>query len=104
MGGDVAAHSLPSFNAVEAVLGETVLYHAATQDDAAEVVSFPLSADVDVFAAIVTRVHPRGMVDLMVLDPSKGPMPRWKVPYAEHTQPGHWSFRDRVPRRPHRPR
>jgi hypothetical protein len=48
----------------------------------------------ETFAAIVTRSHGRGMVDLMVLDPSKGPMPRWKVPFAAEPRPGHWTARE----------
>jgi hypothetical protein len=48
----------------------------------------------DTFAAIVARVHSRGLVDLMVVDPSKGPMPRWKVPYSPGAKAGHWSERN----------
>jgi hypothetical protein len=76
-----------------AVLGEIVLYHARDGDDAPELVPFPLCHDMTTFAAIVTRSHPRGMVDLMILDPSRGPMPRWKVPYAPDSRPGHWTSR-----------
>jgi hypothetical protein len=76
-----------------AVLGEIVLYHAREGDDAAELVAFPLCPDMMTFAAIVTRNHSRGMVDLMILDPSRGPMPRWKVPYSATGSPGHWSSR-----------
>ena len=76
-----------------AVLGEVVLYHAQDGDDAAELVPFPLCPDMTTFAAIVTRSHARGMVDLMILDPSRGPMPRWKVPFAPEPRPGHWSSR-----------
>ena len=87
----MAAQSLPSLEPRDAVLGDVVLYRAAEQDDASEVVAFPLCAEVDTFAAIVTRVHPRGAADLMILDPSKGPMPRWKVPFALVPRPGHWT-------------
>jgi hypothetical protein len=76
-----------------AVLGEIVLYHARDGDDAAELVPFPLCPDMATFAAIVTRNHSRGTVDLMILDPSRGPMPRWKVPYSAAGSPGHWSAR-----------
>ena len=76
-----------------AVLGEIVLYHARDGDDAAELVPFPLCPDMTTFAAIVTRSHSRGMVDLMILDPSRGPMPRWKVPYSPEPRPGHWTSR-----------
>src|SRR4029077_5649832 len=75
-------------------LGAIVLYHVKEGDDAPELVPFPLCPDMETFAAIVTRSHARGMVDLMVLDPSKGPMPRWKVPYSREPQPGHWTSRD----------
>src|SRR6187431_1335330 len=77
----------------EAVLGEIVLYHAKDGDDAAELVPFPLCPDMATFAAIVTRSHARGIVDLMILDPSRGPMPRWKVPFSAGGRPGHWSAR-----------
>lgn len=87
----MAVQSLPTPEAVDAVLGDVVLYRAAVQDDVAEVVAFPLCAEVETFAAIVTRVHPRGAADLMILDPSKGPMPRWKVPFAMVPRPGHWT-------------
>jgi hypothetical protein len=76
-----------------AVLGEIVLYHAQDGDDVAELVPFPLCPDMATFAAIVTRSHPRGLVDLMILDPSRGPMPRWKVPFSAGGRPGHWSAR-----------
>jgi hypothetical protein len=76
------------------VLGQIVLYHCKEGDDTPELVPYPLTAGMDVFAAIVARVHGRGLVDLMVIDPSKGPMPRWKVPYSKETKPGHWSERD----------
>ena len=46
------------------------------------------------FAAIVARVHSRGAADLMVIDPSKGPMPRWKVPFSPLPRPGHWTLRE----------
>ena len=75
-------------------LGQVVLYHAADRDDAPEMAAFPLSPDMQTFAAIVARVHPRGAADLMVIDPSKGPMPRWKVPFSAVPRPGHWSPRD----------
>ena len=78
----------------EAVLGEIVLYHAKDGDDAAELVAFPLCSDMTTFAAIVTRSHFRGMVDLMILDPSRGPMPRWKVPYSTEARPGTWTSRE----------
>jgi hypothetical protein len=87
----MAAHNLPSPDPIEPLLGDVVLYRAAEQDDAAEAVAFPLCAEVDTFAAIVTRVHSRGAADLMILDPSKGPMPRWKVPFAMAPRPGHWT-------------
>jgi hypothetical protein len=79
---------------VEASLGQVVLYHAAARDDAPELSAFPLSSEMQTFAAIVARVHPRGAVDLMVVDPSKGPMPRWKVPFSRVPRPGHWTPRD----------
>lgn len=75
-------------------LGDVVLYHASEGDDTPELVRYPLAAGQDLFAAIVARVHPRGVVDLMVVDPSRGPMPRWKVPFAPEPKPGHWSLRD----------
>ena len=78
----------------EAVLGEIVLYHAKDGDDAAELVAFPLCPDMTTFAAIVTRSHARGMVDLMILDPSRGPMPRWKVPFSREPRPGTWTTRE----------
>jgi hypothetical protein len=78
----------------EAGLGEIVLYHVKDGDDAAELVPFPLCSDMETFAAIVTRSHSRGMVDLMILDPSRGPMPRWKVPFAQEPRPGHWTSRE----------
>jgi hypothetical protein len=78
----------------EADLGEIVLYHVKDGDDAAELVAFPLCPDMETFAAIVTRSHTRGMVDLMILDPSRGPMPRWKVPFAAEPRPGHWTSRE----------
>jgi hypothetical protein len=74
-------------------LGQIVLYHCREGDDTPELVPFPLTAGMDTFAAIVARVHGRGLVDLMVVDPSKGPMPRWKVPYARAARPGHWTER-----------
>ena len=74
-------------------LGEIVLYHVKEGDDAPELVPFPLCPDMESFAAIVTRNHARGTVDLMVLDPSRGPMPRWKVPHANEPRPGHWTWR-----------
>ncbi|HUG51964.1 MAG TPA: hypothetical protein VMR21_00110 [Vicinamibacteria bacterium] len=77
----------------EAVLGEIVLYHAKDGDDVAELVPFPLCPDMETFAAIVTRSHARGTVDLMILDPSRGPMPRWKVPFSAEARPGHWTSR-----------
>jgi hypothetical protein len=89
----MAAATMPSHEAVEASLGEIVLYHAADRDDAPELAAFPLSSDVQTFAAVVARVHPRGAADLMVIDPSKGPMPRWKVPFSRAPRPGHWTPR-----------
>jgi hypothetical protein len=71
-----------------------VIYHAAEGDDAQEVVRYPLAVGQDTFAAIVARVHSRGVVDLMVIDPSRGPMPRWKVPFAEAARPGHWTLKN----------
>ena len=75
-------------------LGEIVLYHAADGDDTPELVRYPLAAGMDTFAAIVARVHEKGVVDLMVIDPSRGPMPRWKVPYSSEARPGHWTSRN----------
>jgi hypothetical protein len=57
-------------------------------------VRYPLAAGQEAFAAIVARVHSGGVVDLMVVDPSRGPMPRWKVPFAPEPRPGHWTLRD----------
>lgn len=76
-----------------ATLGQIVLYHCKEGDDTPELVRFPLTPGMDTFAAIVARVHSRGLVDLMVVDPSKGPMPRWKVPYSLGAKAGHWSQR-----------
>jgi hypothetical protein len=90
----MAAAATPSREAIEPSLGQVVLYHAAERDDAPELAAFPLSSDMQTFAAIVARVHPRGAVDLMVVDPSKGPMPRWKVPFAHAPRPGHWTLRE----------
>ena len=90
----MAASTTPSREVVEPSLGEVVLYHAADRDDAPELAAFPLSSDMPTFAAIVARVHPRGAADLMVIDPSKGPMPRWKVPFSHVPRPGHWTSRD----------
>ena len=89
----MAAASVPSFERADTSLGRIVLYHAKDGDDTPEVAPYPLSSEVQVFAAIVTRVYPRGLVDLMVLDPSKGPMPRWGVPETFSGQDGHWSAR-----------
>jgi hypothetical protein len=75
-------------------LGEIVLYHCKEGDDTPELVPFPLTPGMDTFAAIVARVHSRGLVDLMVVDPSKGPMPRWKVPHSDTAKPGHWTARN----------
>ena len=94
----------------EAALGEIVLYHVKDGDDAPELVPFPLCPDMETFAAIVTRSHPRGTADLMILDPSRGPMPRWKVPFSAEPRPGHWTSREGsgvaglgvAPRRPSR--
>jgi len=90
----MAAATTPSGETVEASLGQVVLYHAADRDDAPELAAFPLSSDMQIFAAVVARVHPRGAADLMVIDPSKGPMPRWKVPFSPAPRPGHWTPRD----------
>ena len=90
----MTAATAPSLEAEEPSLGQVVLYHAADGDDAPELSPFPLSSDMRTFAAIVARVHPRGAVDLMVVDPSKGPMPRWKVPSSATPRPGHWTARD----------
>jgi hypothetical protein len=81
----------------DATLGLIVLYHATPGDDTPELVPYPLSPGVDTFAAIVARVHDRRVVDLMVVDPSKGPMPRWKVPFSEAPRPGHWTATAGVP-------
>ena len=75
------------------LLGEIVIYLAKDGDDTPELVKYPLSAGLDRFAAIVSRVHRGNVVDLMVIDPSKGPMPRWKVPRSEVPREGHWSPR-----------
>jgi hypothetical protein len=75
-------------------LGEIVLYHVKDGDDAPELVPFPLCPEMETFAAIVTRSHPRGMVDLMILDPSRGPMPRWKVPFSAEPRAGCWTPRE----------
>jgi hypothetical protein len=75
-------------------LGLVVHYHAADGDDTPELVAYPLCAGMDTFAAIVARVHRGNRVDLMVLDPSRGPMPRWKVPYSSSPKPGTWSYRE----------
>ena len=90
----MAASITPSRETLEPSLGQVVLYHAADRDDAPELAAFPLSSDMQTFAAIVARVHPRGAADLMVVDPSKGPMPRWKVPFSQVPRPGHWTLRD----------
>lgn len=74
-------------------LGDVVLYHVKDGDDTPELVSYPLSPGIDTFAAVVARVHRGDAVDLMVVDPSRGPMPRWKVPFATEPRPGHWSLR-----------
>jgi hypothetical protein len=92
----MAAATTPSREMVEPSLGQVVLYHAADRDDAPELAAFPLSPDMQTFAAIVARVHARGAADLMVIDPSKGPMPRWKVPFSPAPRPGHWTPRDEV--------
>ena len=78
----------------EVSLGDIVLYHAAEGDDVPELVRYPLAAGQETFAAIVARVHGGATVDVMVVDPSRGPLPRWKVPYAPVPRPGHWSRRD----------
>jgi hypothetical protein len=78
----------------EVSLGQVVLYHLGDGDDTPELVPYPLSAGIETFAAIVARVHPHGVVDLMVIDPSKGPMPRWKIPPASDPRPGHWTPRE----------
>ena len=84
----------------QAALGQIVLYHCKEGDDTPELVPFPLTPGMDTFAAIVARVHSRGLVDLMVVDPSKGPMPRWKVPWAGGPRPGHWTERKEPDGRP----
>ena len=87
MSADPADPVLPPF------LGDVVLYHAAEGDDVPELVRFPLAAGQDTFAAVVARVHPGAVVDVMVVDPSRGPLPRWKVPFAAEPTPGHWTRR-----------
>jgi hypothetical protein len=77
----------------QVALGQIVLYHCKEGDDTPELVPFPLTPGMDTFAAIVARVHSQGLVDLMVVDPSKGPMPRWKVPWSGGARPGHWTER-----------
>ena len=94
-----AAHESTE-KAADVGLGAIVLYHVKDGDDAAELVPFPLCHDMETFAAIVTRSHPRGMADLMVLDPSRGPMPRWKVPFSPEPRPGHWTARPDGPSSP----
>jgi hypothetical protein len=89
----MAAASVPLFERAEPSLGRIVLYHAKDGDDTPEVVPYPLCSEVQVFAAIVTRVYGRGVVDLMVLDPSKGPMPRWGVHETTTGEDGHWASR-----------
>jgi hypothetical protein len=84
----------PGADRGHATLGQIVLYHCKEGDDTPELVRFPLTPGMDTFAAIVARVHSRGLVDLMVVDPSKGPMPRWKVPYAPGAKAGHWTERN----------
>ena len=79
--------------AEEPLLGRMVFYHAADGDDTPELVAYPLSSGVETFAAVVARVHRGDKVDLMVLDPSRGPMPRWKVPLSEEPAPGTWTER-----------
>jgi len=93
----MAAALTPSNQPVEPSLGQVVLYHASDADDAGERTAFPLSSHMRTFAAIVARVHEEGAVDLMVVDPSKGPMPRWKVPFAPAPRPGHWTLREAPP-------
>jgi hypothetical protein len=89
----MAAASVPSFERADTSLGRIVLYYAKDGDDTPEIAPYPLSSEVQVFAAIVTRVYGRGVVDLMVLDPSKGPMPRWAVAETATAQDGHWASR-----------
>ena len=89
----MAAQSMPAFEPTDTSLGRVVLYHAKDGDDTPELVPYPLCSEVQVFAAIVTRVYGRGVVDLMVLDPSKGPMPRWGVHETATDEDGHWSTR-----------
>ena len=79
MGAAATPTASPDGGMAEPSLGQVVLYHASDADDAAERTAFPLSSHMQTFAAIVARVHPESAVDLMVVDPSKGPMPRWKV-------------------------
>ena len=78
----------------DTALGEIVLYQVKEGDDAPELVPFPLCPEMETFAAIVTRSHARGMVDLMILDPSRGPMPRWKVPFSAEPRAGCWTPRE----------
>src|SRR5713101_9746574 len=78
----------------DTALGEIVLYQVKEGDDAPELVPFPLCPEMETFAAIVTRSHARGMVDLMILDPSRGPMPRWKVPFSAEPRAGTWTSRE----------
>jgi hypothetical protein len=82
-----------SVKAVDPNLGRVVIYHAADGDDTPELVAYPLTAGMEAFAAVVARVHRGGRVDLMVLDPSRGPMPRWKVAFATEPKPGCWTAR-----------
>lgn len=84
----------PAAEKDQPVLGQIVLYQCKEGDDTPELVPFPLTTGMDVFAAIVARVHGHGLVDLMVVDPSKGPMPRWKVPYSSEIKAGHWTERN----------
>jgi hypothetical protein len=81
----------------DTALGAIVLYHVKEGDDAPELVPFPLCPEMETFAAIVTRSHARGMVDLMILDPSRGPMPRWKVPFSAEPRAGCWTPREGTP-------
>src|SRR4029078_12110604 len=78
----------------EAVLGEIVLYHAKDGDDAAELVPFPLCPGMTTFPPLRTRSPPGGIVTLMTLAPSRGPMPRWKVPFSREPRPGTWTARE----------
>ena len=44
------------------------------------------------YAAIITRVHDDGVVDVTVFDPYNLPATRTRVPYAEKLTKLHWSW------------